>query len=288
MGRKRKKPSVEEPPIFCYYCDRTFKSEAILVSHQREKHLRCPHCRKCLTSINGLTIHCSQVHKRTLQGVPNAIDGRQSLEVDVFGMEGIPPSFLQAYNNQSSNIEPSLKTMRTSQTGNQQSTPSYYNHQNPYYSHPYNQHYNYYHPGQYPNAVAPQYYPPTTAYAGGPAIQSHAHPSNYYSYPAQHHPHYASHNQPYSGQYYGQSNPSQRVQPQSTYAAPKKVEDSLPPVLKPVGEVGDGPRASAGGGVTQEDIVFKELNVSPEELRARLPRYATSAKQEEKADPPTA
>ena len=33
---------------------------------------------------------CIQVHKETVSTVPNAIPGRDSIEVEIFGMEGIP------------------------------------------------------------------------------------------------------------------------------------------------------------------------------------------------------
>lgn len=38
----------------------------------------------------GLSVHLQQVHKETLQKVENALEHRQGLEVEIFGMEGIP------------------------------------------------------------------------------------------------------------------------------------------------------------------------------------------------------
>lgn len=32
----------------------------------------------------------SQVHKETIDGVPNAIPGRTDIELEIYGMEGIP------------------------------------------------------------------------------------------------------------------------------------------------------------------------------------------------------
>ena len=39
---------------------------------------------------SGLVIHCLQVHKETIDKIPSAIPGRDSTDVEVYGMEGIP------------------------------------------------------------------------------------------------------------------------------------------------------------------------------------------------------
>lgn len=36
-----------------------------------------------------------QVHKETIDGVPNAIPGRTDVEVEIYGMEGIPEKDMQ-------------------------------------------------------------------------------------------------------------------------------------------------------------------------------------------------
>jgi hypothetical protein len=38
----------------------------------------------------GLSVHMNQVHKETLSHVENALPNRQSLDVEIFGMEGVP------------------------------------------------------------------------------------------------------------------------------------------------------------------------------------------------------
>ena len=38
----------------------------------------------------GLSIHCMQVHKETLDKVPNSAPGRGNIEIEIYGMEGIP------------------------------------------------------------------------------------------------------------------------------------------------------------------------------------------------------
>jgi len=41
-------------------------------------------------------IHVAQVHKETLERVPNATPGRDTPEVEIFGMEGVPPEDVDA------------------------------------------------------------------------------------------------------------------------------------------------------------------------------------------------
>jgi hypothetical protein len=43
-------------------------------------------------------VHMNQVHKETLTSVDNALGNRASLDVEIFGMEGIPDDVVQAHN----------------------------------------------------------------------------------------------------------------------------------------------------------------------------------------------
>lgn len=86
MGRKKKK--TVKP--WCWYCNREFDDDKVLTFHQKAKHFKCHICHKKLFSAPGLAIHCSQVHKETVSHVPNATIGRDNIEVEIFGMEGIP------------------------------------------------------------------------------------------------------------------------------------------------------------------------------------------------------
>ncbi|KAK0150831.1 BUB3-interacting and GLEBS motif-containing protein ZNF207 [Merluccius polli] len=72
------------------YCNRDFDDEKILIQHQKAKHFKCHICHKKLYTGPGLAIHCMQVHKETIDGVPNAIPGRTDIELEIYGMEGIP------------------------------------------------------------------------------------------------------------------------------------------------------------------------------------------------------
>ncbi|XP_075994861.1 BUB3-interacting and GLEBS motif-containing protein ZNF207-like [Genypterus blacodes] len=86
MGRKKKK----QMKPWCWYCNRDFDDEKILIQHQKAKHFKCNICHKKLYTGPGLAIHCMQVHKETIDGVPNAIPGRTDIELEIYGMEGIP------------------------------------------------------------------------------------------------------------------------------------------------------------------------------------------------------
>lgn len=86
MGRKKKK----QMKPWCWYCNRDFDDEKILIQHQKAKHFKCHICHKKLYTGPGLAIHCMQVHKETIDSIPNAIDGRTDPEIEIYGMKGIP------------------------------------------------------------------------------------------------------------------------------------------------------------------------------------------------------
>ncbi|KAL7069385.1 zinc finger, C2H2 type domain-containing protein [Cryptosporidium serpentis] len=88
MGRKKRRGMETKP--FCYYCNREFSDEKVLIQHQKAKHLKCLHCNRKLDTATGLTVHMLQVHKETLSKVPNAIAGRDNPELVIYGMNGVP------------------------------------------------------------------------------------------------------------------------------------------------------------------------------------------------------
>ncbi len=49
-----------------------------------------------MTTVGALVIHASQVHKETLRAVPNSKEGRDSLDMQVYGMENVPDELLVA------------------------------------------------------------------------------------------------------------------------------------------------------------------------------------------------
>ncbi|VDN32228.1 unnamed protein product [Gongylonema pulchrum] len=92
MGRKKKRTAKP----WCWYCNREFEDEKILIQHQKAKHFKCHICHKKLFTGPGLAIHCMQVHKETIDKIPAALPGKDSVEVEVYGMEGIPEDSSEA------------------------------------------------------------------------------------------------------------------------------------------------------------------------------------------------
>ncbi|KDO23925.1 hypothetical protein SPRG_10071 [Saprolegnia parasitica CBS 223.65] len=93
MGKKKRKDGIDEPKIakvYCYYCERIFEDEKVLIMHQKSRHFKCNFCNKKLSTASGMVVHVAQVHKETILTVPNAKPGRDSVEVEVYGMEGVP------------------------------------------------------------------------------------------------------------------------------------------------------------------------------------------------------
>ncbi|ODA83188.1 hypothetical protein RJ55_01699 [Drechmeria coniospora] len=102
MGKKKRgHPDVEEVLArpWCYYCERDFEDLKLLISHQKAKHFKCDRCHRRLNTAGGLSVHLNQVHKETLQQVENSLPNRQSLDVEIFGMEGIPADILEQHRN---------------------------------------------------------------------------------------------------------------------------------------------------------------------------------------------
>ena len=95
MGKKRTaRPVEEKPEIICFYCERVFDDEKVLILHQKAKHFKCDFCQKKLSTAGGLVVHIVQVHKETIKEIPNAKPGRESVEHEIYGMTGIPDEFL--------------------------------------------------------------------------------------------------------------------------------------------------------------------------------------------------
>ncbi|KAF4971232.1 hypothetical protein FZEAL_9900 [Fusarium zealandicum] len=102
MGKKRRgHPDIEDilNRAWCYYCERDFEDLKLLISHQKAKHFKCDRCGRRLNTAGGLSVHMNQVHKENLTQVENALPNRQGLEVEIFGMEGIPQEVLDQHRN---------------------------------------------------------------------------------------------------------------------------------------------------------------------------------------------
>ncbi|KIW18362.1 hypothetical protein PV08_02650 [Exophiala spinifera] len=97
--KKRHHPDVEEVLArpWCYYCERDFDDLKILINHQKAKHFKCERCGRRLNTAGGLSVHMSQVHKENLTAVDNALPNRAGLDIEIFGMEGIPEDIVQQH-----------------------------------------------------------------------------------------------------------------------------------------------------------------------------------------------
>ena len=66
----------------------------------------------------GLSVHMTQVHKETLTSIENALPNRSGLEVEIFGMEGIPDEIVQSHNQRVLQSYAQAEADRRSATGN--------------------------------------------------------------------------------------------------------------------------------------------------------------------------
>ncbi|EEP76963.1 hypothetical protein UREG_01812 [Uncinocarpus reesii 1704] len=121
MGKKKRgHPDLEEvlSRPWCYYCERDFDDLKILISHQKAKHFKCDRCGRRLNTAGGLSVHMSQVHKEQLSAVDNALPNRSSLDIEIFGMEGVPEDVLQAHNQRVITQYHQAEAERRAVTGN--------------------------------------------------------------------------------------------------------------------------------------------------------------------------
>ncbi|KAK3689535.1 hypothetical protein B0T22DRAFT_441012 [Podospora appendiculata] len=121
MGKKKRgHPDVEEilSRPWCYYCERDFEDLKLLISHQKAKHFKCDRCGKRLNTAGGLSVHMNQVHKESLNSVENALPNRQGLDIEIFGMEGVPEDILQQHHQRIITNYYTAQAERHAATGN--------------------------------------------------------------------------------------------------------------------------------------------------------------------------
>ncbi|KAJ5157202.1 uncharacterized protein N7482_008302 [Penicillium canariense] len=120
MGKKRRGPSLDELMArpWCYYCERDFDDLKILTLHQKAKHFKCERCYRRLNTAGGLSVHMSQVHKEQLTEIENALPNRSGLDVEIFGMEGVPDDVLQAHHQRVAAQFHQAEAERQATTGN--------------------------------------------------------------------------------------------------------------------------------------------------------------------------
>lgn len=101
MGRKQRDMTCLRP--FCFYCEKNFKNEVILHHHQKAKHFSCPKCPKKFSSIDSMIQHAKSQHNENVERVPNAIHGRDSTALKIFGMQGVPRAEIESWISRSVN-----------------------------------------------------------------------------------------------------------------------------------------------------------------------------------------
>lgn len=110
-GETEARPPPGKSPFWCYYCGYEATDETKLIQHQAAKHFACPFCdvgafgRLC-QSLSGLVSHVRRSHRKDLDKVPGAIQGRDSVSMNIFGMSGIPQELLDARREEMGIMEP--------------------------------------------------------------------------------------------------------------------------------------------------------------------------------------
>ncbi|GAA5952270.1 hypothetical protein JCM10213_005187 [Rhodosporidiobolus nylandii] len=97
MAKKKSAAKKMAALAWCWYCDRTFEDQRVLLSHQKAKHFRCSMCPRRLNTAGGLAVHLDQVHKVPTDRIENALPGRDSFDIEIYGMEGVPGPDLAAW-----------------------------------------------------------------------------------------------------------------------------------------------------------------------------------------------
>lgn len=110
MGKKKAGGPTQvvdnKDKVFCYWCDKDFEDERVLIQHQTTKHFRCPLCPtrqqagNCNT-LHGLVIHYRKAHTAGLMVVPNAKPGRDdpATSMNIVGMRYVPEEIVAEWRN---------------------------------------------------------------------------------------------------------------------------------------------------------------------------------------------
>lgn len=80
--------------IACFYCDKVFKNEDALLSHQLTKHFKCQKCKKTFKRPENLVYHFSKIHNEILSDIPESKESRSNPNWNIYGMNNIPEDML--------------------------------------------------------------------------------------------------------------------------------------------------------------------------------------------------
>ena len=84
----------------------------------RSVMLKRPYLLTILILRIGLSVHMTQVHKETLTTIENALPNRSNLDVEIFGMEGIPEDVVSSHNQRVISQFAQAEAERRMATGN--------------------------------------------------------------------------------------------------------------------------------------------------------------------------
>ncbi|WWC73686.1 uncharacterized protein I206_107658 [Kwoniella pini CBS 10737] len=73
MGKKKRTQVFVLKP-WCWYCEREFEDDKVLLQHQKSKHFKCQLC----------------ILNRADVRLTNTLPGRDGYDIEIFGMEGVP------------------------------------------------------------------------------------------------------------------------------------------------------------------------------------------------------
>ena len=104
----------------CFVYNSLFSSNYLLVSQEKKKKKKRADEADIFCDIikTGLAVHMSQVHKEQLTAVENALPNRTGLDVEIFGMEGVPEDIIQGHNQRVITQFQQAEVERQAVTGN--------------------------------------------------------------------------------------------------------------------------------------------------------------------------
>ncbi|WVQ79192.1 hypothetical protein IAT38_001288 [Cryptococcus sp. DSM 104549] len=79
MGKKKRSQVFVLKP-WCWYCEREFEDDKVLLQHQKSKHFKCQLCPRKLN-----------------YSLTNTLPGRDGYDIEIFGMEGVPANALDEW-----------------------------------------------------------------------------------------------------------------------------------------------------------------------------------------------
>ncbi|KAK8849667.1 hypothetical protein IAR55_005002 [Kwoniella newhampshirensis] len=89
MGKKKRAQVFVLKP-WCWYCEREFEDDKVLLQHQKSKHFKFSKYTNVIRSREYRYISLIAHHDR----LTNTLPGRDGYDIEIFGMEGVPTNAL--------------------------------------------------------------------------------------------------------------------------------------------------------------------------------------------------